>query len=155
MGGVLIYGVTLINKLEEIIKPICLKHNVGLYDIEFINTQNGKVLCVYITKVGGISITDCTKVSKDLNEALDNDESLIDVPYTLEVSSPGVERPLKYKKHYISAINESIKITFMNDDKKETLVGKLIEVNQDYVLVDEVKIEFHDIKKAKTVFIKQ
>ena len=138
-------------KLEHIIKPICLKHGVGLYDIEFINTQHGKVLCVYITKMGGICITDCTKVSKELNEVLDEDDSLVSGPYTLEVSSPGVERPLKYKKHYVSAINENVKISYINAGKKDTITGVLKEVNQDFIILDETKIEFHDIKKAKTV----
>ena len=141
----------MLEKLESIIKPICSKHNVGLYDVEFINTQHGKVLCVYITKLGGISISDCTKVSKDLNEILDNDETIIADSYTLEVSSPGIERPLKFKKHYMSAINENVKITFLKGEKKETLIGVLKEVNQDFVIVNEEKIDFHNIKKTKTV----
>ena len=124
---------------------------MGLYDVEFINTQHGKVLCVYITKLGGISISDCTKVSKDLNEILDNDETIIADSYTLEVSSPGIERPLKFKKHYMSAINENVKITFLKGEKKETLIGVLKEVNQDFVIVNEEKIDFHNIKKTKTV----
>ena len=140
-------------KLEQIIKPICQKHNVGLYDIEFINTQHGKVLCVYITKMGGVCINDCTIVSKELNDILDEDDSLVSGSYTLEVSSPGVERPLKYKKHYVSAINENVKISYINAGKKDTITGVLKEVNQDFILVDDSKIEFHDIKKAKTVLI--
>jgi ribosome maturation factor RimP len=143
-------------KLEGVIKSICAKHNVGLYDIEVIKTATGKVLCVYITKVGGVNITDCANVSKELNIYLDNDESLIEGSYTLEVSSPGLERPLKLKKHYMTAVNEMVKITYLKEAKKETVMGILSAIQQDYIVVatekESLNIPFHDIKKANTVY---
>jgi ribosome maturation factor RimP len=142
-------------KLEEIAKAACARCGVGLYDIEIIKTQHGKVLCVFITKVGGVGINDCSNVSKELNIYLDTDDSLMSGPYTLEVSSPGVERALKFKKHYMSAINEKVKISFLNEGKKETVIGELLEVYQDFVVVvregEKVQIAFSNIKKAKTV----
>ena len=146
----------MLESLEVIAKTACTKCGVGLYDLEVINTQHGKVLCVYITKVNGVNITDCSRVAKELNPVLDAQENLIDGAYTLEVSSPGLERPLKFKKHYMSAINEQIKVTHSINEKKESVIGKLIEVNHDFVVLedgeDTINIPFHNIKKARTCY---
>ena len=114
---------------------------------------------MYITKIGGVSISDCINLTKALNTVLDADESLIQGHYTLEVSSPGVERPLKFKKHYISAINEHIRITYQNQDKKDTIEGELLEISQEFVKIqtlhEQLDIPFSSIKKAKTVLTKK
>jgi ribosome maturation factor RimP len=142
-------------KLETIVKPICQKCGVGLYDIEIINTQHNLILCVYITKVDKISISDCAAVSRELNTALDTVENLFPGPYTLEVSSPGIERSLRFKKHYSSAINEKVKITATVEGKKMVFLGKLLEVDVDFILLEieneKKRIDFNTIKKAKTV----
>ncbi|MCL2063752.1 MAG: ribosome maturation factor RimP [Candidatus Cloacimonetes bacterium] len=163
----------MLENFEVIAKEVCSKHGVGLYDIKIINTQHGKILCVYITRVNGVSITDCTKVSKELNAILDNN-NIIEGSFTLEVSSPGIERPLKFKKHYATAINEwvSLKLDMKNekniaqkttplhsnshDGDNSTIFGILKEVNQDYVTIENEgelnHISYGDIKKAKTIY---
>ena len=154
------------SSFESAVKDICHRNGVGLYDIEFVKTQHGRILCVYITKIGGATIEDCTNVTRALNIYLDTNDTLFDGPYTLEVSSPGIERPLKFKKHYISAINETIKISFINTENientqvkpiKETIVGILKEVNNDYIIlqkkdaITDTNIAFQNIKKARTI----
>ncbi len=146
----------MLEKLESIAKSACTENGVGLYDIELINTQHGKVLCVYITKINGVNVSDCAKVNKEISLYLDSDETLIDGAFTLEVSSPGIERPLKFKKHYVSAINELVKITYNDNNSKQTIQGILKEVSPDYILLEHenevININFHNIKKAKTCF---
>ena len=151
-------------KLEELTREICTKHSVALYDINLIKAQFGVVVCVYITRINGVNISDCTKVSKELKIAIDLNE-LFKEPYTLEVSSPGIERVLKLKKHYASSINENVEITCnledirIKDDNVVTtkkIVGVLKEVSQDYITIDtndELQhIPFANIKKAKTIY---
>ena len=149
----------MLEMLETKIRETCTKCGVGLYDTEIIQTQHGRVLCIYITKAGGVSISDCTRVSKEVSIFLNTDETLVDGTYTLEVSSPGIERPLKYKKHYMSAINEQIKITHNTNEKKENVEGILSEVHQDFIIIsikdDSIHIPFNNIKKAKTCFQKK
>ena len=148
----------MLERLEGIVKIACATCGVGLYDLEVITTQHGRVLCVYITKVNGVNITDCTKVSKELQKTLSTDSTLLEGQYTLEVSSPGIERPLKFKKHYLSAINELLKITYNDNDQKLTIEGKLAEVHQDFVVIEtekeSVQVPFSTIKKAKTCYQK-
>ena len=146
---------TKIDNIERLVKEVCEKNHVALYDLNLKNTKKGRVLSVEITKIGGVSIDDCEIVSRKLSEYLD-DLDLISGKYFLEVSSPGLERYLTQKKHYISAINEKIKVTYKKDDKTETVVGVLIEVLPDEITLknnEEIKkINFKDIKKAKIVF---
>ncbi len=144
-----------LESIERKAKEICEKNRVALYDISYKNTKKGKVLSVEITKIGGVSIDDCEIVSKEISRYLD-DSDIIPTKYYLEVSSPGLERMLKQKKHYISAINEKIKVTYKNNDKVETITGTLLEVLPETIKVKGkeslYEILFKDIKKAKTIF---
>jgi len=143
-------------KLEGLIKVVCTDCGVGYYDLDIKKTQHGLVFCVFITKVNGVNITDCTKVSKGLQMMLEKDTSYDNVQFTLEVSSPGLERPLKLKKHYLSSINEYLKISYTLDDKRDTVMGRLTEVHQDFIIMqvgdDSIQLPFCSIKKAKTFF---
>ncbi|OQX71510.1 MAG: hypothetical protein B6D62_01845 [Candidatus Cloacimonas sp. 4484_275] len=142
-------------KIEVIAEKVCRNNEVGLYDVELKNTRKGKVICVYITKINGVTVDECQKVSRDLGQILE-DEDLISGRYFLEVSSPGLERELKLKKHYLSAINEKIKISYSKDDKIHTKIGILKEVLPEKIMVLFDKnpefIHFSDIRKVKTYF---
>ena len=145
----------MLKKLEEIANKVCSQNNVALYDVEIKHASKGKILVFYITKMGGVSIAECRSVSKDISRILE-EEDFIYGRYFLEVSSPGLERELKFKKHYVSAINEKVKIAFLENDKNVTKIGILIEVFPEEIkmeIQDElVLISFSDIKKAKTYF---
>lgn len=149
----------MIEKLEEIALEACSTSGVALYDLEVKNTQKGKVILVFITKIGGISLDDCSRVSRIVSDELDlTDLFESDNKYFLEVSSPGLERNLRFKRHYASAINENVKITYVDDEDKKTIKGKLAEVLPENIVVniensnDSVNIKFNNIKKAKTFF---
>ena len=145
----------MLKKLEEIANKVCSQNNVSLYDVEIKHASKGKILVFYITKIDGVSIAECRSVSKDISRILE-EEDFIEDRYFLEVSSPGLERELKFKKHYVSAINEKVKITFCENDKNVTKIGILLEVFPEEIkmeIQDElVLISFSDIKKAKTYF---
>jgi len=143
-------------RIEEIAKRACAQYQVALYDLEIKPAKKGNVLTIFITKIGGISIEDCQKVSRLIEEELEIKDIMKD-KYFLEVSSPGIERPLKLKKHYTSAINEEVKITFKGDDATSAvLIGKLTEVNPDHIVIEENDnrhmVLFSNIKKARTNF---
>ena len=145
----------MVEKLEKIAKDVCTEQGVALYDLELKHATKGLIVLVYVTKVDGVSIDDCRNVSYALSEALDLDD-FIEERYFLEVSSPGLERELKLKKHYVSAIGEMAKITFLEEDKSKILIGTIREVNSDFLrleVADTVEnIPFTSIKKARTYF---
>lgn len=141
--------------LERLVNEACSQNKVALYDFEIKTTKKGKLMLVSITKIGGASIDDCVSVSRMFGNKLDETD-YFQGKYYLEVSSPGLERNLTQKKHYVSAINEKIRITYKIDDKTSNIDGILQEVLPDYIKVlkrdEEMQIPLKDIKKAKTVF---
>ncbi len=145
-------------RIEEIAKRICAEIHVALYDIEELNTNKGKVITVYLTKVGGISLSECAIFSRKLSVELDA-QDFITEKYFLEVSSPGVERALKLKMHYASAINETVDIQWQQDEQRQSCRGVLLEVNPETIVVrcseHNLTIPFSAIHKAKTILIKQ
>ncbi len=145
----------MLEKIEKIAKEACLQNDVELYDVEIKNTTKGKIILVYLTKINGVSVAECRSVSRTISNVLDM-EDIIPGKFFLEVSSPGLERELRLKKHYLIAINEKIKLTFKMEDKIMTEIGILREVLPDLINVEiedkMVSVFFRDIKKAKTYF---
>ena len=84
-------------RTEQLVMPIVDENNFELVDIEYVKEAGNWFLRVYIDKQGGITIDDCELVSRALSEQLDKDDFIED-SYILEVSSPGLGRPLKKKK---------------------------------------------------------
>ncbi|MBX3018070.1 MAG: ribosome maturation factor RimP [Bdellovibrionaceae bacterium] len=158
-------------KLETIASDVCARQSVELYDLEFVGTGQGRTLQIFISKPDGkIGIEDCSNVSKGLNEILDADEALIPGgPYSLEVSSPGLERPLRRPSHFEGAVGETawvkltrslgeiapeFPVTTLRNAKQ--LTGKLLATNTEGVELDvegtPTRIVWSDIDKGKTVF---
>jgi ribosome maturation factor RimP len=105
---------------EELAVPIIEENNCELVDIEYIKEGPEWYLRVYIDKEGGVTVDDCQKVSEALSDLLDRVDP-IDHSYILEVSSPGVERPLKTKRDYdhFTGREVEIKLFSAQDGKKE------------------------------------
>jgi ribosome maturation factor RimP len=143
-------------QIEEISKKLCREMNLAIYDIEEKMSGKGRIITVYLTKAGGVTLDDCATFSRALADEL---ETLDIIPdrYFLEVSSPGVERPLKLKTHYVSAINEKVAVQWNDGEARLSTLGTLTEVNQDTITLDDrgviVEIPFKAITRAKTVFL--
>ena len=83
-------------KVEELVLPIVEANNFELVDVEYVKEAGTWYLRVYIDKEGGIFINDCELVSRALSEILDKDDPIEDA-YILEVSSPGLGRPIVFR----------------------------------------------------------
>lgn len=94
---------------EELLLPIIEANNFELVDIEYVKEGSSKYLRAYIDKEGGITIDDCVMVSRVFNEILDA-EDYIDESYILEVSSPGLGRPLKKDKDFNRNIGKDVEV---------------------------------------------
>lgn len=92
-------------KTEELVLPIIKANNFELVDVEYVKEGANWYLRVYADKEGGIAIDDCVLISRSLEEKLDA-EDFIEDAYILEVSSPGLGRPLK-KKKIMQEVSES------------------------------------------------
>ncbi len=142
-------------RVEKIAKSVCEKQGVALYDFKIKNATKGLILAIFVTKIGGVTINECTKVSRNIADILE-EEDFIDGKYYLEVSSPGLERSLEKKKHFVSAIGEMVEIVFAQESKNINRIGTLKEVLPEIIKIDvqnEIfEIKLKDIKKAKTYF---
>lgn len=143
------------SRIEDICRKIASEMHLAVYDVEEKTTAKGKVIVVFVTKIGGVNLDECADFSRKLSEELD----LLDfIPerYYLEVSSPGIERPLKLKTHYLSAINELVEIEWNLENKRTRTKGWLTEVNPDSIVVRDreemVEIPMPAIHKARTCF---
>ena len=131
--------------IEEIVQPIVDAKNFEIVDIEYVKEAGEYYLRVYLDKEGGISLSDCEVVSRELSEILDKKDPIKD-NYFLEVSSPGLDRPLKKDKDFERYKGRDVEIklyTPMNGSKQfeGELVG-LTEDNNIKVIIDGEEVDF-------------
>ena len=94
---------------ENLFLPITQKHGFELVDVEYVKEAGNWYLRVYIDKEGGITVDDCEAVSREADPLLDADDC-IEESYILEVSSPGLGRPLKKEKDFARSIGEEVEV---------------------------------------------
>lgn len=116
--------------VSKIAQPILESMGLELVDIEFGRVGPDAVLRLFIDKEGGVMLDDCAGLSRELSMILDV-EDVIACNYTLEVSSPGLDRPLKKQADYDRFVGRTIKVRtyqpFLDDsgNKRKTFLGKL------------------------------
>ncbi|SCP94876.1 ribosome maturation factor RimP [Anaerobium acetethylicum] len=135
-------------RTEAILQPIVDSMNFELVDVEYVKEAGYWYLRVYIDKEGGIAVDDCEAVSRQLGEILDKDD-FIDDAYILEVSSPGLGRPLKKEKDFVRSMGEEVEVrTYRAIDRQKEFTGILKEYDK-----ESVTLEFEDgtdMKIART-----
>lgn len=99
-----------IKEISEKASEICNSHGAYLYDIFYIKEGPKKVLRIFADTENGIGIDLCEKISRDISAFLD-EADLIKEAYSLEVSSPGVERKLRTDEHFCSVIGKCISVS--------------------------------------------
>ena len=141
-------------KIEEFLTPIVEELGYEIVEVEFAKKYNGDNLTVFIDKPGGgININDCETVHNAIDEPLDELNPTNDKPYTLNVSSPGIDRPIVTDKDYNRNIGEVLEVKlFEAIQKKKLFVGSLIDFNAETVTLDldgkTLEIERKKIAKA-------
>lgn len=113
-------------KTEELLKPIIEVNKFELVDVEYVKEAGTYYLRVYIDKPGGITIDDCEVVSRALSDKLD-EKDFIEESYILEVSSPGVGRPLKKDKDFERYIGEEVDVKLYKPIEKQKEFNGILE----------------------------
>ena len=138
-------------QVEEFITPIVdsLNLNIDIVEVEFVKKHNGDNLTVFIDKPNGVTIEDCEAVHGAIDDPLDELDPTEGKPYTLNVSSPGIDRPIVSDKDYARNIGEELEINLYEPImKKRTLVGTLVAFNKDSVIL-EIKNENLEVERKK------
>ncbi|MEM9468441.1 MAG: ribosome maturation factor RimP [Actinomycetota bacterium] len=141
-----------VDRVRELIAPVVADVGAELYDVEF----NGGILRILVDAEGGIDIDSIKTISKSSSRILD-DADPIPGRYTLEVSSPGLERPLRTRAHYERAVGELVKVkTFADVDGARRFTGTLVGADDaGFVLEvdgDARSFVYDNVAKARTVF---
>ena len=142
----------IVDRVRALVLPIVEAESVELYDIE----HNGGVLRVFVDHADGIDIEVIKRISRTISHTLD-DIDPIPGRYTLEVSSPGLERPLRTADHFRRAVGSDVKVkTLPQIDGDRWVHGELVAVDDDgfEVRVDGSvrSLAYADVSKARTVF---
>lgn len=137
-------------EITALAAPIAEELNYELVEVEFVKEGANWYLRIYIDKPGGISIDDCQAVSERMSDILDKKDP-IEQSYYLEVSSPGLERPLKTERDFIKYKDELVEVkVFQPIDGKKVFEGQLVGlIDNKIVIVENGKnIEFDKEKVA-------
>lgn len=134
----------IVPRLWEAVTPLVEDQGMEIIDIEFRRegSRGGRVLRLYVDKEGGPSLDDLTRVSRELSDLLDEQIDL-DGPYTLEVSSPGVNRVLRKLDHFGRVVGKRVRVrTREMIDGRRSFLGLLKEVREDGIVVSQDGREF-------------
>lgn len=134
--------------LVDLTSPILVKHNLDLEEIEIRKTGNRQVVKVIIDKITGITLDDIALVTKQLSDKLD-ELNEITTPYTLEVTSPGVDRPLTERRHWQKNLNRLVKVDLQDG---RSLVGRISVIGDQQVTLiikdKPIDLKFDQINRA-------
>ena len=123
-------------KTEEILNPIMEELEFELVDVEYVKEGGTWYLRAYIDKPGGINVDDCEVVSRRLSDILD-EKDYIEEAYILEVSSPGLGRPLKKEKDFKRSLGEEVDVrTYRMIEKQKEFTGLLKDYDDATVTIE-------------------
>lgn len=142
-------------KLTEMLRPAVEETGKELLGVEFISAGNNSVLRLFIDHEDGINVDDCAEVSRQVGAILDVEDP-ISSEYNLEVSSPGIDKPLFEMAHFQTVVGEIVNIRLsMPLNGRRKFKGTLVAIENDILVVDVDGIEYelviNNIDKANLV----
>jgi ribosome maturation factor RimP len=143
-------------ELEALIEPVVESLGLELVEATFKQEGGRRVLRVIVDREGGVDLDTIAEASKKVSRRLDLEDFGED-SYTLEVSSPGVERPLKKPADFVKRVGERVKVkTYGPVDGARTHIGTIAAAGEDAVTIavedGERRLSYGDISSARTVF---
>jgi ribosome maturation factor RimP len=148
---------TLVTKqVSDLIEPILDELGFQLVDVEYLTDRGRWVLRLYIDRDGGVTIDDCAKVSYELGDLIDI-KNIIEHEYVLEVSSPGLNRPVKKEADFIRVIGKKVKIRTKTPlDGQRNFMGVLKDFKERELHIQSegqlITVAWSDVEKANLVY---
>jgi ribosome maturation factor RimP len=145
----------ILEKVRRIVAPLAAQEGMELVDVEM-GGAGRQTLRIYIDKTGGVSLDDCSSISRATSAALDVEDP-IDGAYDLEVSSPGLDRPLRTPEHFAKFVGQKVRVKTFGPvaecENRKTFVGTLQGFSEGKVIVEVDGKVFHvpheQVSKAK------
>ena len=142
------------NEVSDLAEPLLREFGLEMVDIEFQFERGRWILRVFMDREEGVTVDDCSNVSRELGHLVDA-ESIIDYPYVLEISSPGLNRPLRKENDFIRSIGKMVKLKMSTPiNRRRNFTGRLANVTEGMIslLVDDnnlVELPLKEIDKAR------
>ena len=141
-------------RTEELLTPLVEKHQFELVDVEYVKEGGNWYLRAYIDKPGGITVDDCEVVSRALSDLLDVHDYIED-SYILEVSSPGLGRPLRKDKDFARSIGEEVEIrTFRAIAHQKEFTGILKDFDKEKIIIELENEETMEFQRADIALVR-
>jgi ribosome maturation factor RimP len=142
--------------IDDLVSPIVLALDLELWGCELVRQGKYSLIRIYIDRESGVDISDCEKVSRQVSAVFDVEEPITE-EYTLEVSSPGLERPLFRLEQFRKYVGSIIQLRMKNpQDGRKKFKGDLVRVDDDSIVLSidggEVEFQYTDIDKANLIY---
>ena len=121
-----------LTRIEKVIQPVLEEHGLELVDLDCRGVRPRAVLRVFVDKVGGVRVADCERLSRELGDILDV-AGVIEGAYDLEVSSPGLDRPLRKEREFRWALGKPVRCWVAGG---EEFAGRLAEVADERLVLE-------------------
>ena len=143
-------------QVEELAETLVVSEGMELVDLEYRRQGPRWVLRLFIDKEDGVTIDDCANISKELGDLLDV-KDIIPQAYVLEVSSPGLNRPLRKKEDFSRFAGRKVQIRlFTPMEGRKKIVGNLVGIENETVIVaapeGRYSVALKDIDRANLVY---
>jgi ribosome maturation factor RimP len=140
--------------IVRISNEIAEKLNFFVIDINFRGDNRKKIIEVFVDAEKNIDADNLAEISREINSIIE-EQNIIQQAYRLDVSTPGVDRPLKFLKQFPKHINRNFEVTYKTGDETRTITGKLLSVEREELIFlsdkKELLIEFNNITTAKVI----
>lgn len=143
----------LVEKLTELLEPLAIEHGLELVAVEQSGGRKSTILRVLLDREDGLNIDDISEANSWISEAFDEADP-VSGPYTLEVSSPGIDRPLRTRAHFERYVGETVTVkTNEPGPARSVWTGTLVGLEGDDVVLDvegeHVRLPFSSVHKAR------
>ena len=139
---------SIVERVREVVDPLLESQSLTLYDLEV----SGSQVRITVDAPGGVDLEAIARATRAISAALDEHDP-IPSKYTLEVSSPGLERALRTPAHFAAAVGSLVSVkTNARVDGERRIKGTLVAADDDGITVDDRTLQYSEIEKARTVF---
>ena len=134
--------------IAQVISPIIESNGNYLEEVKVANLGKKKLITVIIDSDTHLNLDQVTAVTRSISDAIENLASLGTTPFTLEVTSPGIDRPLTLPRHWRKNIGKLAKIDL---GEGKSIESRILSVTEDSVILESGEVKFAQIKKATLV----
>jgi ribosome maturation factor RimP len=145
--------VSITGYVRDVAEKVAKANSVELVNVETAGTKRDLVVRIFIDKEGGVTLEDCTIVSRGVEEVLDG-EDVIPTRYVLEVSSPGIERELYSLADFVKFTGQLVKVKIKTEiDGQKTFIGEVVSVEGEKITIGDrtkgaVSFDYPEVTKA-------